>query len=115
MNQIKNLRKSIKVSQQTLADALGVARSTVAMWETSGSQPDNFSLLKMAEYFNVSVDYILGRDVPLQKEKPANDNVDGYTDREQKLIQWLRSLPPEAREAVLRFPDISETSPNSQE
>ena len=56
------LRKQRNMSQLKLASAIGVSRSTVAMWENGSSQPDNSMLIKLSELFNVSVDYLLGRD-----------------------------------------------------
>ena len=57
---LRQLRSQIKVSQQRLADEIGVSRSTIAMWESGKSQPDNDSLIKLAKFFNVSVDMLLG-------------------------------------------------------
>jgi repressor LexA len=56
------LRRGAKITQQKLAQAIGVSRSTIAMWETGASQPDNQSLTRLADYFGVSIDYLLGRD-----------------------------------------------------
>ena len=68
MKRLKELRLTKKMSQQILADLIGVSRSTVAMWETSSSQPDNDCLLKLSDIFEVSTDYLLGRtDDPSQK------------------------------------------------
>ena len=66
MNRIKQLRqsKSPRMSQEKLADMVGVGRSTVAMWESGKNQPDNTALIKMASLFGVSTDYILGLDSP---------------------------------------------------
>ena len=58
---LKDLRKEKKMSQQKLADLLGVSRSTVAMWETSSNEPDNETLSRIADLFRVTVDYLLGR------------------------------------------------------
>ncbi len=55
------------VSQQVLADEMRVSRSTVAMWER-GTEPSNEMLQKLAEYFNITVDYLLGRDEPTDAE-----------------------------------------------
>ncbi|MDL2224943.1 helix-turn-helix domain-containing protein [Eubacteriales bacterium OttesenSCG-928-M02] len=57
---LKVIRNMAGVSQKNLADHLGVARSTVAMWEAGNSQPDNDKLKAIASYFSVSVDYLLG-------------------------------------------------------
>lgn len=64
MINLKTIRTEKKISQQKLADKIGVSRSTVAMWETAASQPDNEMLKKIADFFGVSIDYLLGRDVP---------------------------------------------------
>lgn len=64
MLNLKEIRMERKISQQKLADIIGVSRSTIAMWETAGSQPDNEMLKKIADFFNVSTDYLLGRETP---------------------------------------------------
>lgn len=70
MEKIKQLRNSLNMSQDKLAKIIGVSRSTVAMWEIGQSQPDNDMLSAIADFFNVSVDYLLERDnspIPSQK------------------------------------------------
>ena len=59
MKNLKFLRNARKISQEKLAAVLNVSRSTVAMWETCGIDPDNEMIIKIAEYFNVSIDYLL--------------------------------------------------------
>lgn len=72
MLRIKELRSQKKISQQKLADLLGVSRSAVSMWEIDASQPDNETLLKLSEILNVSVDYLLGNsDTPTLPDKKA--------------------------------------------
>ncbi len=58
-DKIKTLRTSNNMLQQDLANALSVSKSTVAMWETNKRIPDASMLVKIAEYFDVSVDYLL--------------------------------------------------------
>lgn len=60
MNRIKELRKAKKVTQQRLADEMHVARTTVTMWE-QGTKPDIDLVPKIADFFRVSTDYLLGR------------------------------------------------------
>lgn len=62
MNRIAELRKQAHITQEKLASIIGVARSTIAMYETNKSEPDFSILQKIADYFNVSVDYLLGRE-----------------------------------------------------
>lgn len=62
MKILKILREKMAISQQKLATSIGVSRSAVAMWETDASEPDIEMLKTIANYFNVSVDYLLGID-----------------------------------------------------
>ena len=48
MIRLKESRSSIGYSKQKLAEKIGVSRSTIAMWETGGSQPDNEALVKLS-------------------------------------------------------------------
>lgn len=48
-------------SQQALADALGVAQSTVANWECGRREPNYETTRKLADLFQVTVDYLMGR------------------------------------------------------
>ena len=62
MNRIKELRKAKGMLQKELADELQVAQNTLSYWEQGKFQPDNAMLEKIADFFGVSVDYLLGRD-----------------------------------------------------
>lgn|SRR5699024_4940594 len=76
---LKNLRKERDLTQQDIANVLGVGRATIAGYETKGKQPDYEKLNQLANYFNTSVDYLLGRtdirkpdDKNNKKEIPDN-------------------------------------------
>lgn len=58
---IKSLRENAKHSQYTFAAALGVAQSTVASWEAGKREPNLEMVSKLADFFDVSTDYLLGR------------------------------------------------------
>lgn len=49
-------------SQQSFADAFGVAQSTVGNWEAGKREPNYETTMKLADFFQVSIDYLLGRD-----------------------------------------------------
>ncbi len=55
------LRTAKKISQQTLAEYLGVSRWSVHNYESGKNRPDYEGLLKLADYFEVSLDYLTGR------------------------------------------------------
>lgn len=67
---IRQLRSENHISQKTLAKELYVSQQTVAKWEAGASTPNPETLSKIADYFDVSVDYLLGKtDI---KKAPAH-------------------------------------------
>lgn len=61
MFKLRELRKANRLTQQQLAKYLNVTQATLSGWENEKFEIDNTNLLKCAKYFNVSVDYLLGR------------------------------------------------------
>ena len=62
---IKGLRKKAGLTQQELGDRFGVAKSTICQSENGNSTPNDDIKIAMANYFNVSMDYLMGKtDVP---------------------------------------------------
>lgn len=62
MKNLAMLRKAHGLSQQKLGDAVGLARNTICQYESGNRVPDVDTLIKLADYFGVSVDYLLGRE-----------------------------------------------------
>ena len=59
---IRELRESAGYkSQQSFADAFGIAQSTVGNWEAGKREPNYETTIRLADFFHVSVDYLLGR------------------------------------------------------
>lgn len=59
---LKGLRESRNVTQQQLADVLNVGRATIAGYETKDKSPDYDRLRLIAQFFNVTTDYLLGME-----------------------------------------------------
>jgi len=60
--QIHDLRISRRISQVELAKHLGVSKQSVSNWENDNIQPSIEMLVKLAKFFSVSSDYLLGLD-----------------------------------------------------
>ena len=60
-NVFKALRIASGLTQQELADKLKISRSTIGMYETGAREPDYDTLEEIADFFNVDIDYLLGR------------------------------------------------------
>jgi len=65
-NRLKELRRSLGITQKELASSLGIAQPTLSGWETERCQIDYDNLVKLADFFGTSIDYILGRNVDEQ-------------------------------------------------
>lgn len=82
---IKNLRLAFSLSQVELAGFLGVSKQCVSNWENDYIQPSVDMLVKIAGFFNVTTDYLLGLD----SEKRID--VSGLSDKEVAHIKLLIS------------------------
>ncbi len=61
MNRIKELREDRDMRQIDLAKATGIDQRTISNYETGRSNPDSYALIKLADFFDVSIDYLVGR------------------------------------------------------
>lgn len=98
---LRELRKAFGKTQADIAEVINVARGSYANIEAGKREADYQTLLTLAEYFGVSVDYILGRE----KEKPAPDERDGLTETERRLLDFFAVLNAEGREKLLDYAD----------
>jgi len=106
---IAELRKDRGLLQKELAQLLGVSIGTISNYETGVHNPEIDTLIKLADYFNVSVDYMLGRikfktsldtlnhpviadNKHLTTEALLNDILALSTDSKKSLIEYLELL-----------------------
>ena len=65
MERLKELRKSKQLTMKDLGQIINVAESTISLYENGKREPDYQTLSKMADFFEVSIDYLLGRDTEI--------------------------------------------------
>ena len=102
---LKELRESSKESMSKTADALGIPKGTYASYEYGKREPNIEMISKLAEHFNVSTDYILGRP---EAAPPTDALAQLSKDKamsalEEELLRKYMDLPHEARQAVVQF------------
>ena len=96
---LRELREKKQVSQDDVSKFLGVERTTYTSYESGRSRPVRV-LNKLAEYYNVSIDYLLGlADLPLPKEV----NINTLSDTEKQLIFNFRSLNNKGKEKIIQY------------
>ncbi len=114
-NRLKQLRNEKGLYQKELADILGVSRPTITQYENGTRTPDHETLNKIADYFNISLDYLLGRGserTPADKIKEALsgdplfvDFWDKLKEREdlRMLFKQTKEMTPEGVRQIIRI------------
>lgn len=75
---IKELRKTKNLTQIEFAKLFQISSGTIAMWETDKRQPDFTTLQKLADFFGVSTDYLLGRTENALDRRPLSDIAENF-------------------------------------
>lgn len=94
MNKLKELRKQKGLTQTQVAQYIGISQNNYSYWENGKVKIDNDSLQKLADLFDVSVDYLLGRE---EKKPPEN--------QEDKNRLYV---PEQYRDVMVAFQDGAE-------
>lgn len=90
MKNLKKLRKQHNLSQQKLADLLLVSQQSVYKYENGITSPDIETLIRMADYFDTSIDYLVEHtDIP-HKIEPVKDTM--LNEEETVLVSNYRKL-----------------------
>lgn len=95
---IRDLRKQKRMSQTELAKIIHVSQQTVTAWETGKAEPSSSAVSNLADYFNVTTDYLLGRP----EKKKEKQNVE-LTDDDIIMTYQGKELSDEDREIIKRL------------
>lgn len=95
---LKTLRESYGISQQKLADAVGISQQSINKYENHQTQPDISTLIQLADFFHTSVDHLIGHD-------GANAENDGMpvlhlNADEMRLIHKYRQLSAKEKDSI---------------
>lgn len=110
---LKALRTQQRKTQQEMADLLGITRQGYAKYENNLGEPDNSTLSKLADYFEVSTDYLLGRTDKIALTPQEKDEADFQAfANDPELNVFYRELPESDEEAVRKLRNIWEIIKN---
>ena len=105
---LKELREKYNITQQELSQHLKVSKGAIAMWETNKRSPDNEMLLNIANFFNVTTDYILGN---------TQEDLSSYKRAKKILVyaQVAAGIPISAIQDIVDYEEITEELASSGE
>ena len=101
-----DLRKSKELTQKELAQKIGYTNSTICDWEKGRSEPSIEALNNLADFFDVSVDYLMGRedDLVIKGYEPVKERISAtepLSEEEADLLRDFRKLGIFARSSIL--------------
>lgn len=112
MLRIKELREKHQLSQQALADILHVTQQSIHKYERGLAEPDLDIIIAAANYFDTSVDYLIGySDVPIKYELYNIEQ--SLTSAESRLIKYYRSLSVTGQNIIQEFIPANTSNTNS--
>lgn len=92
---LRELRKKAGLTMKEVGVAVGSAESTMSLYETGKRQPDFCTMKRIADYFGVTVDYLMGSEVDEILEKRSSE--------EQTLLRGYRNLSEIDKKEVLEY------------
>lgn len=93
INKILKLMEENHVSAKQLTSDLGLSGSAISEWKKGKGKPSTDAVVKIAKYFGVSTDFILGVEGG-KKETPTPEDGDGLTDDQRYLIDAIHNMSP---------------------
>lgn len=102
-SRLRSLRENRKITQADVADRIGVARTTYAMYEQGKREPDLETINTIASFYEVTSDYLLGRT----NQKQININKDEEEFQafanDPSLQKWYKELPKSKEEDLRKL------------
>ena len=90
MNRIKNLREDRDLRQIDVAQAVGIDQRSLSNYETGKTNPDSAVIVRLAEFFGVSCDYLLGvADVNITGNKAVLRELGDIQRRLDAIVRYL--------------------------
>lgn len=87
-NSLFHARKKCGLSQEEVAEKLGISRQTVSKWETDETVPDICQSKKMAVLYNMSLDELIDFDIDI---KEIQETIDKISEETEEKIDWTNA------------------------
>ena len=99
---LSELREDKNLSQSDVADAINTSRTNIGRWEKGINEPSSSALIALADFFECSIDYLLGRE-----DDFGNVHVHGtapnLNPQEMELVRIFRNLPSDLQHRATSY------------
>ncbi len=102
-DRLKQLREEVDISMNELAKSIGVSNAAICKWEQGIAEPKVTYLIKLSEYFDCTIDYLIGKTNEFQFSS-QNENAQPLklSEKEKSLIEMYRELTPNLKELLIK-------------
>ena len=98
LTNLKKLREDASISRKAVADAIGVSQQSVNKYENHNIEPDIETLIRIADFFETSVDYLIGHTSVRRRIEEVH--VFELNDREGKVMEQYRSITSKQKACI---------------
>lgn len=111
---LKKLRKEKKLTQTELGSRINVTKVSISGYESGNRSPDTDTLQRLADFFEVSTDYLLGRTDELSLQEKDEAEFQAFAN-DPSLQKWYKDLPKNREEDLQRLRKMWEILKDSGE
>lgn len=98
LENLRRLRTETSVTQKQLAEAIGISQQSINKYENHNIEPDIDTLIRIADFFGTSVDYLIGKSTV--KQFAPELSVHNLTPEEMHLIDKFRKLSQKQKNCI---------------
>ena len=104
MNRLKEARLNAGLSQKEVSKIIKISAPTISQWEAGIIHPLQSNLIKLADLYGVSTDYLLGKED--KKKEPSGQQAERLNPKAQALIERIESLSPREVQTLEKLIDF---------
>lgn len=95
---IKELREERDLTQEDVAKAIQTSQRNISRWEKGQNEPASSFLIKLADFFDVSIDFLVSRSDDFGNIVAASNSSASLTAEDQEILKLFQSLSPSRKE-----------------
>ena len=98
---IKELREEKNISQLVLAEKIGTSQRNIGRWENGENEPSYSQLIKLADFFNVTLDYLVSREDDFGNVTVVDTERDSLSYLEKRLLTAFAKLDVDEKDKLI--------------
>lgn len=104
---LRELREERNLSQQDVANAIKTSQTNIGRWEKKLNEPTANFLIQLANFFECSIDYLVGREDDFGNITIQNENTaPALTDEERELLDHFRAVDGKTQQRILALAEV---------